>query len=60
MADRREQEERRRRRGVQVFLFAESVREPLATVDAFVWELAISDPFRKRAAGHPSDSRRSR
>ena len=43
MADRREQKERRRRRGEQVFLFDESVREPLATVDAFVWELAISD-----------------
>ena len=43
MADRREQKERRRRRGEQVFLFDESVREPLATVDAFIWELAISD-----------------
>ena len=43
MADRREQQERRRRRGEQVFLFDESVTEPLATVDAFVWELAISD-----------------
>ena len=43
MADRREQKERRRRGGEQVFLFDQSVTEPLATVDAFVWELAISD-----------------
>ncbi len=47
MADRREQKERRRRRGERVFLFDESVTEPLATVDAFVWELAISDHGRR-------------
>lgn len=43
MADRRDQKERRIRRGEQVFLFDESVTEVLASPDAFVWELAISD-----------------